>query len=44
MKTYYCPGSRKIRGQRMTIAARYRRWKRRRIMDDLAGVRGWSGA
>lgn len=43
MKTYYCPGARKIRGQRMTIMGRYRRWKRRRKTDDLAGVKGWCG-
>lgn len=39
MKVYYVPGARKIKGQRMTLADRFRRWKRRRVMDDLAGVR-----
>ena len=34
---YY--GARKIRTQRMTLADRFRLWKRRRVMDDLAGVR-----
>ena len=35
---YY--GNTKIKPRRMTILDRYRLWKRRRVMDDLAGVNG----
>jgi len=39
---YYVPGSRRVsRGQRFGLMARYRLWKRRRKMPDLAGVSGW---
>lgn len=34
---YY--GNAKIRTRRMTVADRFRLWKRRRVRDDLAGVR-----
>ena len=33
---YY--GTQKIRPRRMTLADRFRLWRRRRVMDDLAGV------
>jgi hypothetical protein len=36
MKSYYCPGSRKIRGQRVTIADRIRMRKARKKRE-----RGW---
>lgn len=39
MNYYYVPGAHKIKGQRQTLAARFRLWKRRRKVCDLAGVR-----
>ena len=39
MQTYYVPGAHKIKPRRMTLAARFRLWKRRRKISDLAGVR-----
>lgn len=38
MTTYYVPGAHKIKGQRVTLAARFRLWKRRRKIDDLAKI------
>lgn len=37
---YYVPGAGKIKGRRMTIAERFRLWKRRRKQCDLAGLKG----
>ena len=37
---YYCPGAQKIRARRMTMAERFRRWKRRRKQCDLANLKG----
>lgn len=40
MTYYYGPGAHKIRGQRMTLADRFRRWKRRRKQNDLWNLKG----
>ena len=37
--TYYCPGAGRIRGTRMTIADRWRRWKARKIRNEVWRVR-----
>ena len=39
MRFYYVPGAHKIKGHRVTLAARVRLWLRRRRVCDLAGVR-----
>ena len=36
---YY--GTERIKPRRMTLADRFRLWRRRRIVDDLAGVKTW---
>lgn len=35
------PAVGRIRGNRMTIAARFRLWKRRRKHYDLENLKGW---
>lgn len=34
--SYY--GTKKIKPHRMTLVERFKLWRRRRVMDDLAGV------
>lgn len=38
---YFQAGTGRARGQRMTIAERLRLRRRRKVRDDLAGVKGW---
>lgn len=38
---YHTAGAGKARWCRMTFMERVRLWRRRRMADDLAGLRGW---
>lgn len=35
MKWYYCPGSGRIRGHRLTLAERFRMWRRRQKENNF---------
>jgi len=38
---YFTAGAGQARWKRMTLAERFRLWKRRRRQDDLANLKGW---